>query len=674
MGGNTHSGNGVTRTRSPTQYEGHNGQVQDWEQPLQPPEGGWGWMVAFGMALIFISTTGQYGSFGLLFDDVLSRLGEQTTGATLIMNALAASVNFTGLVTNHLLRSMSFRMVSVIGALLFTLGVMLTIFAQSMTHIVITYSIISGIGLGMVAPSSYLAFNSYFLERRGLAMGLCQAGIGLGFIVAPPLVQYLLEDYGYRGTMLILSGIALNGVVGAVLYQPVRYHLVRKAPKIVDKESEMVEISLRPTNGSVSLVEDTRLSIDVVPEEEDDLANKSETHPHNGYSNQFRTQDPDGTTNTVDYGGPEWISCHDTECDEHVVISRRGSYVMSAMLDCRANLLLLPLEEEGDDSSSRNYDPTTPIIESPPDFNRQISATNRPSSVFLANFASNVLMFDNTMNIPEPSSPESEDIGSVIGRRKRQAPRPIVNVEQQKSLLHQPTQRDDLREEETPSPGPPDITGGHRLRRWIRAVSDFLDLSLLGDLVYVNIVLGLSVSFLSDTNFFTVFPFFLQSEELGFTGQDTALCMSIAAGADVVSRLVLPWFATRIGLGSRMTYLVGCLTSAIARSIFACVHGFVAIAVMSAVVGFLKGAMVVNLSLTIAEHCRLDQFAAAYSLYMVINGLITVIIGPLVGGFTPYLVERGVVARVPNSGDRAGMYYNLALTLVIELGCITTWP
>nr|CAD7398444.1 unnamed protein product [Timema cristinae] len=368
------------------------------------------------------------------------------------------------------------------------------------------------------------------------------------------------------------------------------------------------------------------------------------------------------------------ISCHETECDEHVVISRRGSYVMSAMLDCRANLLLLPLDEEGDDSSSRNYDPTTPIIDSPPDFNRQMSATNRPSSVFLANFASNVLMFDNTMNIPEPTSPESEDNGSVIGRRKRQAPRPIVNVELQKSLLHQPSQRDDLREEETPSPGPPDITGGHRLRRWIGAVSDFLDLSLLGDLVYVNIVLGLSVSFLSDTNFFTVFPFFLQSEELGFSGQDTALCMSIAAGADVVSRLVLPWFATRIGLGSRMTYLVGCLTSAIARSIFACVHGFVAIAVMSAVVGFLKGAMVVNLSLTIAEHCRLDQFAAAYSLYMVINGLITVIVGPLVGGFTPYLVERKDVARVPDSGVGSGLYYNLGLTLAIELGCIETWP
>nr|CAD7398445.1 unnamed protein product [Timema cristinae] len=389
MGGNTHSGNGVTRTRSPTQYGGHEGQVQDWEQPLQPPEGGWGWMVAFGMALIFISTTGQYGSFGLLFDDVLSRLGEQTTGATLIMNALAASVNFT--VKTKLLNNQC-RVVEccqipdflrlILGApprvpnrVLLTMpglpsldsrirGLAERFFtrAQASSNMIVRgigdydapghpyrrirngvvnpfvdvgsgcygprvsdsrpgnmcsevraqnpTAIVRGIGLGMVAPSSYLAFNSYFLERRGLAMGLCQAGIGLGFIVAPPLVQYLLEDYGYRGTMLILSGIALNGVVGAVLYQPVRYHLVRKAPKMLDKESEMVEISLRPTNGSVSLavVEDTRLSMDVVPEEEDDLANKSETHPHNGYSNQLGIQEPDGTTDTVDYGGPEWVS------------------------------------------------------------------------------------------------------------------------------------------------------------------------------------------------------------------------------------------------------------------------------------------------------------------------------------------------------------------------------
>lgn len=55
------------------------------------------------------------------------------------------------------------------------------------------------------------------------------------------------------------------------------------------------------------------------------------------------------------------------------------------------------------------------------------------------------------------------------------------------------------------------------------------------------------------------------------------------------------------------------------------------IVVMSGIVGFLKGALVVNQSLTMADHCPLDRFAAAYSLFMVINGVITLCLGPLVG-------------------------------------------
>ena len=67
--------------------------------------------------------------------------------------------------------------------------------------------------------------------------------------------------------------------------------------------------------------------------------------------------------------------------------------------------------------------------------------------------------------------------------------------------------------------------------------------------------------------------------------------------------------------------------------VFASVQGFWTIVFMSGAVGFLKGALVVNQSLTIAEHCPLDRFAAAYSLFMVINGVITLCLGPLVGTF-----------------------------------------
>ncbi|KAJ8871271.1 hypothetical protein PR048_027579, partial [Dryococelus australis] len=377
-----------------------------------------------------IATTAHYGSFGLLFDGILARLGQQTTGATFIMNALASSVSFTGaaqrggdnsppcrelpsarlvvtrakltwsirisgLVTNHLLRKMSCRMVSVIGALVSTVGLMLTIFADSIGHIVITYSIISGIGLGMVAPSSYLAFNTYFLERRALAMGVCQAGIGLGFIVAPPLVQCLLDQYGYRGTMLVLSGISLNGVVGAVLYQPVRRHMVRRPPA-------NVSIPSKDNNNAVSLVEDNVIMMEVVPDEEDSLKTKNGMGDPNCYIHQLRD---------ADRGGGD--------------LDRSDSLVMSSMLDRRAHLLLLPVDE---DAESRAYDATTPIVPaqqqqqqpSPPPTPLQHAASQRPASAFVANFASNVLMFDNAIAATDAEQDDAAGGGVVVIRRKRQ--------------------------------------------------------------------------------------------------------------------------------------------------------------------------------------------------------------------------------------------------------------
>jgi MFS family permease len=93
--------------------------------------------------------------------------------------------------------------------------------------------------MGLVAPSSYLAINSYFVARRGLVMGLCQAGIGLGFIVVPYLVEAMLRNYGFRGTMLLLGGISLNSIVGALLYQPVEWHSIRlRLHKTIMKEDE----------------------------------------------------------------------------------------------------------------------------------------------------------------------------------------------------------------------------------------------------------------------------------------------------------------------------------------------------------------------------------------------------------------------------------------------------
>lgn len=44
-------------------------------------------------------------------------------------------------------------------------------------------------------------------------------------LIMPQLVRILLEEFGFRGSVLLLSGLALHSVVGSTLLQPIKWHL-----------------------------------------------------------------------------------------------------------------------------------------------------------------------------------------------------------------------------------------------------------------------------------------------------------------------------------------------------------------------------------------------------------------------------------------------------------------
>lgn len=83
----------------------------------------------------------------------------------------------------------------------------------------------TGIGVGLATSAAFVALNHYFKKRRGQAVGLSMAGTALGMLIMPQLVRILLETFGFRGAVLLLSGLALHSVVGATLLQPAKWHL-----------------------------------------------------------------------------------------------------------------------------------------------------------------------------------------------------------------------------------------------------------------------------------------------------------------------------------------------------------------------------------------------------------------------------------------------------------------
>lgn len=58
----------------------------------------------------------------------------------------------------------------------------------------------------------------YFKKRLGVVIGITRTGAGVGTLIMPPVTQLLIDQFLWKGAMLFLAGISLQGcVIGALL-------------------------------------------------------------------------------------------------------------------------------------------------------------------------------------------------------------------------------------------------------------------------------------------------------------------------------------------------------------------------------------------------------------------------------------------------------------------------
>lgn len=110
-----------------------------------------------------------------------------------------------------------------------------------------SYGVLVGTGAGLSFPPTVYIVTSYFVRLRGLANGICISGSAFGSIILPPILRYLLEEYGYRGAILIMGGITLNTWVAALFYEPVENHMKRvpkdslSATSQIDENNDVID-------------------------------------------------------------------------------------------------------------------------------------------------------------------------------------------------------------------------------------------------------------------------------------------------------------------------------------------------------------------------------------------------------------------------------------------------
>jgi len=98
--------------------------------------------------------------------------------------------------------------ISLVGAILVSLGFFLCSYADSLNKFFIFFGVLGGLGNGFGYATPIPVMSKWFPDKRGLAVGLAVAGYGGGSAIFGPLAaSYLIPTFGWRTTFQVLGGI-----------------------------------------------------------------------------------------------------------------------------------------------------------------------------------------------------------------------------------------------------------------------------------------------------------------------------------------------------------------------------------------------------------------------------------------------------------------------------------
>jgi MFS family permease len=172
----------------------------------------YGWWI-IGAAIVGLSSAPSQFAFGALGLFIVP-LGEEygwdraeiSLALTFFTGCLAVCLPFVGRLADRIgSRRMLVPTMVICGLLLAAIPLVVS----QLWHLLVIFALIGAVGAGANTLPYMLTISAWFDRRRGLAMGLAMAGGGLSFAYVPPLVQFLIDTYGWRSGYFVLSAIAV---------------------------------------------------------------------------------------------------------------------------------------------------------------------------------------------------------------------------------------------------------------------------------------------------------------------------------------------------------------------------------------------------------------------------------------------------------------------------------
>lgn len=220
---------------------------------IDAPNGGWGWVVCLGVFGINFIINGMMMSFGFLLVALLDFFGDTRAKTAWIGSVGDGMLLIAGPIVSLMLRYVSHRQIIIGGSLLGVIGYVISIWMPNVETLIFTYGLLAGAGYGMAFIAANVIVGLYFTSKRALAVGIAMSGSGVGVLVFSYFAESMLSYYGWRGTVLLLAGIALNCVIFGSLSRPLKWKLKTQSSSSHETEELNVESGIKKiaTTGTI---------------------------------------------------------------------------------------------------------------------------------------------------------------------------------------------------------------------------------------------------------------------------------------------------------------------------------------------------------------------------------------------------------------------------------------
>jgi len=183
----------------------------------------YGWVVVAAAAVVVGTAMGSLFSLGVFLKPIEDATGWSRTSISLVALVNWLAMGLGSFVWGALSDRWGGRAVAVAGSLLLGAALVASSQSQALWHFHAAF----GVGVGF-AEGAFLApltatITRWFTARRGLAVSLVNAGIGLGTFGVAPLARWLTTTWDWRVAMFVLGDIVWLVSVPTAL-------LIRNAP------------------------------------------------------------------------------------------------------------------------------------------------------------------------------------------------------------------------------------------------------------------------------------------------------------------------------------------------------------------------------------------------------------------------------------------------------------